>query len=106
MIEASPWFRFLVSALAAWRLSHLLAAEDGPWDVIVRVRRMLGTTIWGRLMDCFECLSIWISLPLALYVIEGWLDRLVVWLSLSGAACLAERLNKPPLFFENMDRPK
>jgi hypothetical protein len=102
-MEPNDWFWLVNSALAVWRLTHLLAAEDGPWDVIVRFRRRLGTGVWGRLMDCFECLSLWISIPFALLLADGLTKRLIIWLSLSGAACLAERLNKPPVFFERTD---
>ena len=108
MIETNVWFRFLISALAAWRATHLLAAEDGPWDVIVRVRRKLGSSVWGHLMDCFNCLSLWISIPFAFFVADGMLSRLVAWLALSGAACLAERLsagqlNKTSVLFEHAE---
>ena len=59
------------------------------------------------LMDCFNCLSLWISIPLAFFVADGMLARLVAWLALSGAACLAEQLStgqlaKPPVFFETV----
>ena len=106
MTETHLWFRLTISALAAWRLTHLLAAEDGPWDLIVRIRLRLGTSIWGHLMDCFNCLSLWISVPLAFFVADGALPRFVSWLALSGAACLAEQLIggqsvKPPIFFES-----
>jgi hypothetical protein len=105
--ETHLWFRLTISALAAWRLTHLLAAEDGPWDLIVRIRLRLGTSIWGHLMDCFNCLSLWISVPLAFFVADGMLTRFVSWLALSGAACLAEQLStgqsaKPPIFFESV----
>jgi len=105
MTETTAWFRLVIAGLAVWRATHLLAAEDGPWDLIVRIRLKLGTSIWGHLMDCFHCLSLWISIPFALFVADGVLSRVVAWLALSGAACLAERvsgehLNKPPVFFE------
>ena len=99
-MKTNEWFRFVVAALAVWRLSHLLAAEDGPWDVIVRLRRGLGTTNWGKLMDCFYCLSVWISIPFAFFVANGVLDRLVVWLALSGASSLANKFTKEPVIFE------
>lgn len=102
-METSVWFRFAVSALAVWRLTHLLAAEDGPWNVIVWARRKLGTSIWGKLMDCFYCLSIWISIPFAFYVVSGTLDRLIVWLALSGSASLANKMVKEPIVFEPLD---
>jgi hypothetical protein len=106
VIETNAWFRLVISVLAVWRLTHLLAAEDGPWDLIVRLRRKLGTTRWGHLMDCFNCLSLWVSIPFAFFVADGMLSRLVAWLGLSGAACLAERLSagqlsKIPVLFED-----
>jgi hypothetical protein len=105
--DTHEWFRITISALAVWRVTHLLAAEDGPWEIIVRARLALGTTIWGHLMDCFNCLSLWISIPFAFFVADGMLARLVAWLALSGAACLAEQLStaqsaKPPVFFESV----
>jgi Protein of unknown function (DUF1360) len=99
-MKTNEWFRFVIAALAVWRLSHLLAAEDGPWDVIARLRRSLGTTNWGKLMDCFYCLSVWISIPFTFFVVNGVLDRFVVWLALSGAASLANKFPKEPVIFE------
>jgi hypothetical protein len=103
VIDADTLFRFVVSALAAWRLTHLLAAEDGPWDLMLRVRGRLGSTIWGNLMDCFNCLSLWVSIPLAFFVVGGALNQLVAWLAMSGAACLLNRLGNQPIVFESPD---
>ena len=61
-----------LGVLAVWRLTHLLNAEDGPWDTVVRLRLWLAAGFWGRLLDCFYCLSLWIALPLALAIGEGW----------------------------------
>jgi hypothetical protein len=49
--------------------------------------------MWGRLMDCFYCLSLWIALPFALLCGEGWIERLVLWPALSAGAILVERVN-------------
>jgi hypothetical protein len=84
--------RFLLAVLATWRVTHLLANEDGPADVIFRLRRRLGDGFIGSLMDCFNCMSIWIAAPLALFVSTNPLSWLVSWLALSGGACLLERL--------------
>jgi Protein of unknown function (DUF1360). len=83
--------RFLCALLAVWRLSHLLAKEDGPADIIVRMRTALGESVAGRAMDCFYCLSLWIAAPLAMFVTVHPLDTVVAWLALSGAACLLDR---------------
>jgi Protein of unknown function (DUF1360) len=83
--------RFLLAVLATWRVTHLLANEDGPADVIFRLRRSLGGGFIGSLMDCFNCMSVWIAAPLALFVSQNLLSWAVSWLALSGAACLLER---------------
>jgi len=86
-------FYFLtLGILAVWRITHLLHAEDGPWDLLVRLRRMAGEGVWGSLLDCFYCLSIWVAAPFAYGLGNDWKERLLLWPALSGGAILAERL--------------
>ena len=84
--------RFGVAALATWRVTHLLAHEDGPGDAIVHVRARLGESWAGELMDCFQCMSLWVAAPLALSAARRPREAAPLWLALSGAACLLERL--------------
>lgn len=96
----APWFPAVLGALATWRLAHLLALEDGPWDAVLRLRQAAGNGIWGQMLDCFYCLSLWVAAPVALAVARNPLEWLLAWLGLSGAACLLERLGPaapPPL---------
>jgi len=97
---AGFWARFVLSVLATWRVSHLLASEDGPWDAIARLRGRLGASVLGRMMDCFGCTSLWVALPLSLFVVRDPLAVFVCWLALSGFAMLLERTNPPPLVIE------
>ena len=83
---------FVLAVLATWRVTHLLASEDGPADLIVRFRALLGESLAGKLMDCFYCLSLWIAAPAALFVSRRPLEWTMTWLALSGAACLLERM--------------
>ena len=88
--ELGFWPRLALAVLAAWRLTHLLAAEDGPFDLVLRLRRRLGTGVWGQLMDCPYCVSLWVAAPLALLLagdLAGWLLGTV---ALSGAVCIIE----------------
>lgn len=96
MEQGSDWIRFVLAALATWRLTHLLANEDGPADMIVRVRIRLGNSFAGSLMDCFHCLSLWVAAPAALYVSRGWVAWFFQWLALSGAACLLQGMQREP----------
>ena len=57
------FYWLVVGMLAVWRVTHLLQAEDGPWDVVVRLRQAVGNGFWGKLLDCFHCLSVWIAAP-------------------------------------------
>jgi hypothetical protein len=95
------WVRFAIASLAAWRITHLLAHEDGPFDVIYRLRALGGAGFWGRLLDCFYCLSLWIAAPLTpLVTTRDATDALLVWVALSGAACLLERATAPRIQLE------
>jgi hypothetical protein len=79
---------FVLCLLAVWRLTHLLSQEDGPFDVVIRFRKLLGHGFFGSLLDCFYCLSIWISVPFVFFLCDGWTEGIVVWLALSGGSSL------------------
>ena len=90
------WLRCVLAALAVWRISHLLAHEDGPWEVVAILRERLGSSLWGKLLDCFKCLSLWVAAPFVFFVGGTWPEKTVTWLALSGAAILIqERLGEP-----------
>jgi hypothetical protein len=101
----SLWMQFVAAVLATWRVTHLLASEDGPADLIVKFRALLGDSLAGKLMDCFYCLSLWMAAPAALFVTRRPLEWLVTWLALSGGACLLERLVKDPDVAEAIPQP-
>lgn len=81
-----------ISALAVWRLTHLLQAEDGPFDLFARCRYWLWRMSLSGVTDCFYCLSLWVAAPFAMTLDTWWKERLVLWLALSGAAILINRL--------------
>ena len=81
----------LVGILATWRVTHLLWAEDGPWRIVARLRRRAGTGFWGSLMDCFNCLTLWVAAALVPLVGVGLRHSLLLWVALSGGAILVER---------------
>ena len=85
------FYEFILGTLAVWRITHLLQAEDGPWDVVVHLRHRAGTGFWGQLLDCFYCLSVWIAAPFAIYLGKTWSRKVLLWLALSAGAILLER---------------
>ena len=86
--------RFGLAALATWRLVHLVTEEDGPANAVARLRAKAGAGPAGELMDCFYCLSLWPAAPLAFVVGGRRRETPIVWLALSGAACLLERTTR------------
>ncbi|KKO19330.1 MAG: hypothetical protein L3J18_13500 [Candidatus Brocadia sp.] len=104
--ELGFWPRFVLAVLATWRITHLLAREDGPGGLIARFRARLGSGLAGKLMDCFQCLSFWIAAPMAFFVCRKPLDMLFTWLALSGAACLLERVGSEPVVIQPISQEK
>jgi hypothetical protein len=86
---ALEWFP--IALLGVWRITHLLAAEDGPAEAMIRVRAILPAR-WATALDCFYCTSSWVALPFALALADGWAERLLLWPALSGGAILLERV--------------
>ena len=85
---------FVLCLLAVWRLAHLLSREDGPFDLVLRFRKLLGQGFFGSLLDCFHCVSLWISVPFAFLLCDEWIGGIVTWLALSGGAGLLFRLRE------------
>ena len=89
MTEITYALCFVLSALAIWRVAHVVARENGPWDLIARLRANVGSGVLGSLMDCFYCLSFLIALAPALWISRSWTGFLVQWLALSAVAMSA-----------------
>ena len=86
-------FRLLLSALAVWRLTHLVTKEEGPWQLFERLRRAAP----GQLLSCFYCLSLWVAAPFVWFTGGSKWEKLVTWWALSGAAVLLEKATEDPL---------
>ena len=92
----------LILALATWRLTSLLAFEDGPGEVFAKVRSKLGvkydqqskpygTNLVSKAIICTFCASVWWG--------AGWTVLYLVWppviylalpLALSAVAIIIE----------------
>jgi len=99
------FYALLLGVLAVWRLTYLLQAEDGPWGLASRLRRAAGEGFWGRLLDCFHCLSLWISAPFALWLGTDAAERWLLWPALSAGAILLLRATErtvvtPPAIYQ------
>lgn len=83
----------LIGILAVWRVTHLLQAEDGPWDLSLRLRRAARLEVLSKLLDCFYCLSLWVAAPVAAMLAGNWRIGILLWLALSGGAIVVQRLS-------------
>ena len=72
-----------------WRITHAVTAENGPGNVLVRLRAAAAR--WGSVLGCFYCASVWVALPAALAIGSTLAERALLWPALSGAACLLHR---------------
>ena len=88
--------RFVLAALASWRLAFLVAREDGPGSICSRLRRGLGTSSLGKLLSCVKCAGVWIAIPFAWFVGGSWDELVVTWLALAGVTALIDEWTKPP----------
>jgi len=79
---------FVLCTLAVWRIAHLLACEDGPFDLTIKLRQAVGQNAIGALLDCFYCVSVWIAAPFAYILATHWMSGVITWLALSGGASL------------------
>jgi hypothetical protein len=97
----------LIAVLGVWRITHLLVAEDGPADIMVKFRALFGQGFFAKLLDCFYCASLWVALPFAFTLGGSWPEQLMLWPALSGGAILADRLiaraERPALYVEHAD---
>lgn len=86
----------IVAALCVWRLTHLVVAEDGPWDVIARLRRTAARVLPAGLFACFYCATLWTAVGLAVILADGWRARLLLALAASAGAIVLERVSTGP----------
>lgn len=103
-------YMFLVMGLSTWRLSSFLVNENGPWDIFVKVREVLGIqhdedgdiiswsgvgNFFGPLLECLWCTSVWVGFVVyASYFAWTPVFHLHLVLALSTVAILVnERTN-------------
>ena len=83
---------FPIALLGVWRITHLLVAEEGPGAVLARLRKATRGEWWETFLDCFYCVSVWVAIPFALLLADGWVERFMLWPGLSGGAIIIDRL--------------
>jgi len=90
------FYWLLLGILAVWRLTHLVTSEAGPWQLLDRLRVRIGNGVAGQLLNCFYCLSLWMSAPMAWWIGSSVQERLMLWPALSAGAILLHRITEKP----------
>jgi hypothetical protein len=100
-----------IGVLGVWRITHLLHAENGPWNVMLRFRELISASFWSNLLGCFYCLSLWVAVPFAGLLAGDTMQRLLLWPALSAGAILIERLTSSEItsgqavYLEDEEKP-
>lgn len=95
-------FSLIAIILATYRLSHLLNCEEGPFDICLKIRVMMGIKhdsngdieeipehFMAKLFGCLPCLSVWMA---GLVYLVWYYAPIPVWiLAGSGGAMLIRR---------------
>jgi hypothetical protein len=91
-------FAFLVAALAVYRLSRMVAEEEGPGAIFTKLRGAFDPdqqTWVGRGLNCPICVSFWVALPAAIAItVLGYADVYawpLTWLALSAGTVVIKK---------------
>lgn len=86
------WLIVLLVCLATWRISRIVVAEDGPFDVLARLRaklRVNDQATWiQRGLACVACVSFWIGLVLSFWIWRVSMISLLVGLTASAVSVI------------------
>jgi len=71
--------------LATWRITSLFVYDDGPRDMLVRLRDAIGGPL-----HCFWCTSVWVGLVASLFFVSG--NKFLWWWAIAGLAVLIDEV--------------
>ena len=86
----NPWLALILSVLAVYRISYLIAKEDGPFDLFAKIRYKGGSIKhphdWiSRGLNCILCISFWLSLIPVIWLFWGDVVSITLgWLGIAG----------------------
>lgn len=76
-------YELLIGVLLTWRITSLINAEAGPFDMFGKFRDLMGLGFdeynrptykheAARMIACFWCASIWVGLFVSLVMAQPW----------------------------------
>ena len=102
-IVMADFIMFVIISLAVWRISSLLAREDGPFDVLARIRafvgveydaesEMFGTNGFAKGLICVWCNSVWFSAVGAIFIADNVFEWFAYTLAISTVAIMVDSM--------------
>lgn len=99
------WARLLLTICTCFRLAQLIACDDGPVRVLLKIRTRAGCydygengrpkTPLGQFLACPFCLGVWLAIPCAALFLWPTLpgDLFLLWWGIAGGAAFIEIQN-------------
>lgn len=97
------WFLFLLLIFATYRVTQLLVYDDGPFDLIFKLRTKIGVynldqngeskSNLGKLFACPYCLGFWLAILAALAASRSIDSFIILWLAIAGGQAFLESAN-------------
>lgn len=84
----------ILAVLSTYRVSRMMALEDGPADVFSLMRERVGQSSWiGRGLHCCLCLSFWLSwLAVLLLPLQNVSEYVLAALGIAGAVVVIHKV--------------
>ena len=94
--------RLVLIVLAVYRLSRLIAIDDGPLDIFKRTRATIGRSAYrggiykstADWVNCSYCVGIWFAAIAAFMAGRLWRDRALLWLGIAGGQAVLQSIGE------------
>lgn len=95
-------YPFVLLVLACYRLARFITRDDGPWQLMLRIRVRLGVydygengrpqRMWGLMLECPHCVGLWVALFMAVGLCwtMPWPVVVLTWWAIAGGQSFLE----------------
>jgi Protein of unknown function (DUF1360) len=85
------WIGLVIAILCVWRITSLICYEAGPFDILIKLRKLMYKLKLGGLVECFHCMGVWVALVITLLIFEPGIISIFQVIAISGGASITER---------------
>lgn len=78
----------------------MICYEDGPFQLMVKIRKLLFLLRLKSLISCFHCTVLWISCAAVILVYAWEVESTLLCLAVSGAVSLLEKFTNQSFDYE------